>query len=82
MKYLLLTIALLGACKKKEAAVDDNTPPPIADGKCLGDRYIGRTAIKQSCIYVGYNWGCTYDAGTYVCDRGTEAAGERVQETK
>ena len=77
MKKLLITLALLGACKKKELPVESNTPPPIAEGKCLADHYEGKTATKQSCIYVGYNWGCVYAVGSYSCDRGTEANGER-----
>jgi len=75
MKKLILVAVLLSGCKKVERP---NTPPPIADGKCLADKYVGATAMKQSCLYVGYNWSCAYDAGIYSCDRGTEASGERV----
>ncbi len=49
-------------------------PPPIADGRCLADSWVGATwpespkAEKQVCLYQGVIWRC--DAMT--CTRTTE----------
>lgn len=77
MKYLLLSIALLTACKEAAPGSDIPLPPPIAKGKCLADQYVGPTAIRQSCIYSGYDWACRYAGNYYTCDRGAESGGER-----
>ncbi len=75
MKKILFLAVLVGC---EPTPIVENTPPPIADGKCLADKYVGSTAMKQSCLYVGYNWSCGFDGATYSCDRGSEANGERT----
>ncbi len=70
-KNLVLLLAL-SACKDAPSI-----PPPIANGKCLVDRYIGSAAKKQTCDYVGYRWTCELDGSTNECNRGNEVSGER-----
>jgi hypothetical protein len=80
MRQLLLTTLLLAAACKPKAHGDMPLPPPIEDGKCLADFYQNNIAIKQTCIYTGYMWGCQYNPGTgHACTRGAEAAGERTK---
>lgn len=68
-----VTIAVL-SCKER-----GSIPPPISDGKCLVDQYIGALAKKQTCDYVGYRWSCGLgDDGVHSCVRGAEASGERT----
>ena len=78
MKLNILIAALsLTACKQPGSA-GPGVPPPITDGKCVADIYIGATAMKQTCIYVGYSWACQYDMTVHTCTRGGEASGERT----
>lgn len=73
-KLLVVVLALFAACKKSGVQ-----PPPIAQGKCLVDKYVGAQAMQQGCQFEGYSWACTYDEKTLVntCNRGAEANSER-----
>jgi hypothetical protein len=76
VKYLSV-ILLLVACKVKGEAPK---APPIADGKCLVDKYVGTTELTQVCNFAGYSWSCQYNGITREdeCTRGAEVAGERL----
>jgi hypothetical protein len=73
MKTIIL-LSMLSACKEPGSA--QVSPPPIAEGKCLVDVYIGDQAITQVCVHKGYEWNCTLVGN--MCKRGREASGERV----
>ncbi len=78
MKCLAVTLwffsALLSCDRKKS---DDHTcvyplPPPILNGTCVGESYVGSTPIKQTCVHADYKWSCTWHpvGNLYLCDRG------------
>ncbi len=75
MKYLLL-LPLLMACNRPHKPKS----PPIEDGKCLVDKYIGTLEMTQTCNYVGYSWSCQLNTASGIdeCTRGGEVAGERA----
>lgn len=74
MRTLAIAAILSAACKSTTPI----PPPPISDGKCLVDVYVGPTAESQTCVYVGYTWACSLSpTGWDQCKRGREASGER-----
>jgi hypothetical protein len=73
-----IAILLLAACGASYAPPEPRRPPPIDKGKCIADNYVNDTAMRQTCIYLGYSWECVWrSAGVDTCDRRGEATGER-----
>lgn len=69
MKKVLFVLPLLLAADCKKGPYQ---APPITDGKCVVDTFKGPVAVKQVCVFKGYNYACT----DVDCQRTGEATGE------
>lgn len=71
--YKLCTILVLTACTDKVYLYP--IPPPVKEGKCIANNYIGDVPEDELCVYKGYNWDCHHNFGAQVtlCKRSGQA---------